>query len=104
MMSPARSAPTSGLICYITTPGINSWEEARSGREHKAAGCRDRKGGGELPEGSRKWQGRGWADHRLMGKVIQISGNWIWHLYNSVCWLKVDTLELFPKAAQIHQK
>lgn len=66
-------------------------------REHKAAGCRDRKGGGgEPPAGSRKWQGRGRADHRLMGKVIQIAGNWIWHMYNSVCRLKVDTLELFP--------
>lgn len=66
-------------------------------REHKAAGCRDRKGGGGEPlAGSRKWPGRGRADHRLMGKVIQIAGNWIWHMYNSVCWLKVDTLELFP--------
>lgn len=84
---PQLGAPlTSGLICCLTAPGLNTWEEVRSVQDHKAPGCRDRKGGEwELPGGSKKAgkEEEGQAIGRS-GEAIRM-GNWIWAHYNSVC-------------------
>lgn len=71
-------------------------------QDHKAAGRRDSKGGGgELPGGSRKQarqrRGRPQADP---GKPFRSWEAGFGNIYHSVYLLKVDPLELLPKAAQ----